>query len=150
MLFWCVFFYFVGSFTHLLSLWEECLCGITQFKMHCFFPGLFGWYAHSIFLFFLFCVYKLWWYWCRDYLSPSDIIASYPHLVVSGTGLAFGYLVVRYLFLFGYPKKMLFKASFFFSRFYCQLPVFMSLYLVTVLAGYRSLVSLFLGSSVNV
>ncbi|KAL5078415.1 hypothetical protein RYX36_017399 [Vicia faba] len=32
-----------------------------------------------------------------DYLSPSDIIASYPHLVVMGTGLAFGYLVVRYL-----------------------------------------------------
>ncbi|CAJ2638606.1 unnamed protein product [Trifolium pratense] len=30
-----------------------------------------------------------------DYLSPSDIIASYPHLVVSGSGLAFGYLVGR-------------------------------------------------------
>ncbi|XP_058721961.1 choline/ethanolaminephosphotransferase 1-like [Vicia villosa] len=30
-----------------------------------------------------------------DYLSPSDIIASYPHLVVMGTGLAFGYLVGR-------------------------------------------------------
>ncbi|GAU36562.1 hypothetical protein TSUD_277680 [Trifolium subterraneum] len=28
-----------------------------------------------------------------DYLSPSDIIANYPHLVVMGTGLTFGYLV---------------------------------------------------------
>ena len=31
----------------------------------------------------------------RDYLSPSDIIATYPHLIVVGTGLAFGFLVVR-------------------------------------------------------
>ncbi|XP_057421733.1 choline/ethanolaminephosphotransferase 1-like [Lotus japonicus] len=30
-----------------------------------------------------------------DYLSPSDIIGSYPHLVIIGTGLAFGYLVGR-------------------------------------------------------
>ncbi|XP_004487395.1 choline/ethanolaminephosphotransferase 1 [Cicer arietinum] len=30
-----------------------------------------------------------------DYLSPSDIIANYPHLVVMGTGLTFGYLVGR-------------------------------------------------------
>ncbi|KAF4402697.1 hypothetical protein G4B88_012482 [Cannabis sativa] len=30
-----------------------------------------------------------------DYLSPSDIIRSYPHLVVLGTGLAFGFLVGR-------------------------------------------------------
>ena len=32
----------------------------------------------------------------RDYLSPSDIIGSYPHLVITGTGLAFGFLVVRH------------------------------------------------------
>ncbi|OMO75502.1 CDP-alcohol phosphatidyltransferase [Corchorus capsularis] len=30
-----------------------------------------------------------------DYLSPSDIMGSYPHLVVLGTGLAFGFLVGR-------------------------------------------------------
>ncbi|KAL8137975.1 hypothetical protein V2J09_003976, partial [Rumex salicifolius] len=30
-----------------------------------------------------------------DYLSPSDLIASYPHLVIVGTGLAFGFLVGR-------------------------------------------------------
>ncbi|XP_043717320.1 choline/ethanolaminephosphotransferase 1-like [Telopea speciosissima] len=30
-----------------------------------------------------------------DYLSPSDIIGNYPHLVVVGTGLAFGFLVGR-------------------------------------------------------
>ncbi|RYR08840.1 hypothetical protein Ahy_B05g076668 isoform H [Arachis hypogaea] len=30
-----------------------------------------------------------------DYLSPSDIIRSYPHLVIIGTGLTFGYLVGR-------------------------------------------------------
>ncbi|XP_024018239.1 choline/ethanolaminephosphotransferase 1 [Morus notabilis] len=30
-----------------------------------------------------------------DYLSPSDIIANYPHLIVVGTGLAFGFLVGR-------------------------------------------------------
>ncbi|XVF03084.1 hypothetical protein REPUB_Repub04eG0230200 [Reevesia pubescens] len=30
-----------------------------------------------------------------DYLSPSDIIGNYPHLVVLGTGLAFGFLVGR-------------------------------------------------------
>ncbi|XP_022990700.1 choline/ethanolaminephosphotransferase 1 isoform X1 [Cucurbita maxima] len=30
-----------------------------------------------------------------DYLSPSDIIGSYPHLVITGTGLAFGFLVGR-------------------------------------------------------
>ncbi|KAK7828629.1 choline/ethanolaminephosphotransferase 1 [Quercus suber] len=31
----------------------------------------------------------------RDYLSPSDIMGNYPHLVVLGTGLAFGFLVGR-------------------------------------------------------
>ncbi|XVF43366.1 hypothetical protein PTKIN_Ptkin02bG0034700 [Pterospermum kingtungense] len=30
-----------------------------------------------------------------DYLSPSDIMANYPHLVILGTGLAFGFLVGR-------------------------------------------------------
>lgn len=30
-----------------------------------------------------------------DYLSPSDLIGNYPHLVVLGTGLAFGFLVGR-------------------------------------------------------
>ncbi|XP_052185094.1 choline/ethanolaminephosphotransferase 1-like isoform X2 [Diospyros lotus] len=30
-----------------------------------------------------------------DYLSPHDIIRNYPHLVVLGTGLAFGFLVGR-------------------------------------------------------
>ncbi|KAK9288363.1 hypothetical protein L1049_016816 [Liquidambar formosana] len=30
-----------------------------------------------------------------DYLSPSDIMRNYPHLVVVGTGLAFGFLVGR-------------------------------------------------------
>ncbi|KAI3861364.1 hypothetical protein MKX03_016179 [Papaver bracteatum] len=30
-----------------------------------------------------------------DYLSPSDIIRNYPHLVVLGSGLAFGFLVGR-------------------------------------------------------
>lgn len=35
----------------------------------------------------------------RDYLSPIDLIRNYPHLVVLGTGLAFGFLVVRILVL---------------------------------------------------
>ncbi|GAB2280134.1 Cholinephosphotransferase 1 [Dionaea muscipula] len=30
-----------------------------------------------------------------DYLSPSDLIRNYPHLVVVGSGLAFGFLVGR-------------------------------------------------------
>ncbi|KAI4357915.1 hypothetical protein L6164_001831 [Bauhinia variegata] len=30
-----------------------------------------------------------------DYLSPSDIMRNYPHLVIIGTGLAFGFLVGR-------------------------------------------------------
>jgi ethanolaminephosphotransferase len=30
-----------------------------------------------------------------DYLSPSNLIGNYPHLVVTGTGLAFGFLVGR-------------------------------------------------------
>ncbi|XP_057447990.1 choline/ethanolaminephosphotransferase 1-like isoform X3 [Lotus japonicus] len=30
-----------------------------------------------------------------NYLSPSDIIGNYPHLVILGTGLTFGYLVGR-------------------------------------------------------
>ncbi|KAK1356027.1 hypothetical protein POM88_049283 [Heracleum sosnowskyi] len=30
---------------------------------------------------------------CRDYLSPFNIIVNYPHMVVMGTGLAFGFLV---------------------------------------------------------
>ncbi|KAF9598620.1 hypothetical protein IFM89_028289 [Coptis chinensis] len=30
-----------------------------------------------------------------DYLSPSDLMVNYPHLVVLGTGLAFGFLVGR-------------------------------------------------------
>ncbi|GMH00498.1 hypothetical protein Nepgr_002337 [Nepenthes gracilis] len=28
-----------------------------------------------------------------DYLSQSDLIRNYPHLVILGTGLAFGFLV---------------------------------------------------------
>nr|ABK96285.1 unknown [Populus trichocarpa x Populus deltoides] len=30
-----------------------------------------------------------------DYLSPSDLMSNYPHLVILGTGLAFGFLVGR-------------------------------------------------------
>ncbi|XP_011077582.1 choline/ethanolaminephosphotransferase 1 [Sesamum indicum] len=30
-----------------------------------------------------------------DYLSPSDLMANYPHLVIVGIGLAFGFLVGR-------------------------------------------------------
>ncbi|KAI8527401.1 hypothetical protein RHMOL_Rhmol12G0072100 [Rhododendron molle] len=30
-----------------------------------------------------------------DYLSPEDIMRNYPHLVIIGTGLAFGFLVGR-------------------------------------------------------
>ncbi|CAO2832459.1 unnamed protein product [Amaranthus hypochondriacus] len=30
-----------------------------------------------------------------DYISPSDLVGNYPHLVVVGTGLAFGFLVGR-------------------------------------------------------
>ncbi|KAL2546307.1 Choline/ethanolaminephosphotransferase 1 [Forsythia ovata] len=30
-----------------------------------------------------------------DYLSPTDLMGTYPHLVVVGTGLAFGFLVGR-------------------------------------------------------
>ncbi|XP_057963014.1 choline/ethanolaminephosphotransferase 1 isoform X1 [Malania oleifera] len=30
-----------------------------------------------------------------DYLSPSDIMGNYPHLVILGSGLAFGFLVGR-------------------------------------------------------
>lgn len=30
-----------------------------------------------------------------DYISPSDLIKNYPHLVVTGSGLAFGFLVGR-------------------------------------------------------
>ncbi|XP_076957398.1 choline/ethanolaminephosphotransferase 1-like isoform X2 [Bidens hawaiensis] len=30
-----------------------------------------------------------------DYMSPSDLIGNYPHMVVMGTGLAFGFLVGR-------------------------------------------------------
>ena len=32
---------------------------------------------------------------CRDYLSPYDIMVNYPYMVILGTGLAFGFLVVR-------------------------------------------------------
>lgn len=32
---------------------------------------------------------------CRSYLSPSDIMRNQPHLLIIGTGFAFGYLVVR-------------------------------------------------------
>ncbi|PKI53151.1 hypothetical protein CRG98_026456 [Punica granatum] len=32
---------------------------------------------------------------CRDYLSPSDLMGRYPHLVILATGLAFGFLVGR-------------------------------------------------------
>ncbi|KAG6757835.1 hypothetical protein POTOM_038161 [Populus tomentosa] len=34
-----------------------------------------------------------------DYLSPSDLMANYPHLVVLGTGLAFGFLVMHLPFI---------------------------------------------------
>lgn len=30
-----------------------------------------------------------------DYLSPNDLMARYPHMIIGGTGLAFGFLVGR-------------------------------------------------------
>jgi len=88
---------FLGSFTHLLYLSEECLCGInsTQDASISYLICLKD--MHIILLFF---TYKhLSDFWCRDYLSPSDIMGRYPHLVVIGTGLTFGYLVVWQLCL---------------------------------------------------
>jgi hypothetical protein len=38
---------------------------------------------------------------CRCYLSPSDIMRNQPHLLVIGTGSAFGYLVVSCILFLG-------------------------------------------------
>lgn len=40
---------------------------------------------------------KVSFYHCRSYLSPSDIMHSHPHLLIIGTGFAFGFLVVSSL-----------------------------------------------------
>lgn len=49
---------------------------------------------------------------CRDYLSPAEIIRKYPHFVVLGTGLAFGFLVVGYNYLsFSFQFSYLFWIS---------------------------------------
>lgn len=39
---------------------------------------------------------------CRSYLSPSDIMRNQPHLLIIGTGFAFGFLVVRPIVVTGY------------------------------------------------
>lgn len=70
------------------------------FYVHC------GLYWGSYFLF-------------RDYLSPSDIMGNYPHLVILGTGLAFGFLVVRCVCVFIYCLY-LFIYFFNFSSFGCN------------------------------
>ena len=67
--------------------------------------GVLVWYDSNLLYVFSTCFslkhaygFTYWHYFkCRDYLSPSDIMGNYPHLVVLGTGLAFGFLVVRYL-----------------------------------------------------
>ena len=70
----------------------------------------------------------------RDYLSPSDIIGSYPHLVITGTGLAFGFLVVRHRLSLSrsYDMNLVDWVGNFFSvtaikwRFWCTIPSFPS------------------------
>jgi hypothetical protein len=81
-----IVFLFLFSFTLLLCSWVESLFGTTQICfIHVFlFHMHYGLHSGIV-------------SWCRHYLSPSDIIGNYPHLVVVGTGLAFGFLVVRYL-----------------------------------------------------
>lgn len=32
---------------------------------------------------------------CRSIISPDDVMLNYPHLLISGTGFAFGFLVVH-------------------------------------------------------
>nr|XP_043631974.1 choline/ethanolaminephosphotransferase 1-like [Erigeron canadensis] len=56
-----------------------------------------------------------------DWMSPSDLIASYPHMVVMGTGLAFGFLVGRMILahLCDEPKGL--KTSMSVSLFYLPL-----------------------------
>lgn len=82
-----VFFLFLVSFTLLLYSWEEWQFGMTQIYFM-FFTCFSLKFADG----FTYCYF----FKCRDYLSPSDLIGNYPHLVILGTGLAFGFLVVRY------------------------------------------------------
>lgn len=79
---------FVFSLAHLLCSWEESCCGmlLSMLVLH----GQLKDYSLSYVV--NYGSYLL----CRDYLSPEDIIRNYPHLVIIGTGLAFGFLVVRY------------------------------------------------------
>ncbi|KAI7998770.1 Choline/ethanolaminephosphotransferase 1 [Camellia lanceoleosa] len=53
-----------------------------------------------------------------DYLSPYDLIGNYPHLVIAGTGFAFGFLVGRMILshLCDEPKGL--KTSMCMSLFY--------------------------------
>lgn len=58
-----------------------------------------------------------------DSLSPSDLIGTYPHMVVMGTGLAFGFLVGRMILshLCDEPKGL--KTSMSMSLFYLPLAI---------------------------
>ncbi|CAA2976583.1 choline ethanolaminephosphotransferase 1 [Olea europaea subsp. europaea] len=58
-----------------------------------------------------------------DYLSPTDLMGNYPHLVVVGTGLAFGFLVGRMILahLCDEPKGL--KTNMCMSLFYLPLAI---------------------------
>ena len=125
---------FLGSFTHLLYLWEECLCGINSTQEASILYPVCLKDTHIILLFFTSYKY-LSDFWCRDYLSPSDIMGRYPHLVVIGTGLTFGYLVVWQLCLDLKNYWLLFFFFFLFSIFIVPLRLFYALLsLVRILA----------------
>ncbi|XVF85686.1 hypothetical protein PTKIN_Ptkin17bG0136200 [Pterospermum kingtungense] len=58
-----------------------------------------------------------------DYLSPSDIIGSYPHLIVLGTGLAFGFLVGRMILAHLCDEAKGLKTNMCMSLLYLPLPI---------------------------
>ncbi|KAD7479933.1 hypothetical protein E3N88_03069 [Mikania micrantha] len=68
-------------------------------------------FCHEIFCFF------------RDCTSPSDLMGNYPHMVVMGTGLAFGFLVGRMILahLCDEPKGL--KTGMSMSLFYLPLAI---------------------------
>jgi len=110
MLWMKIYLYYFLKFLHwiILSLaalsfcgslsWSTCLVWINN--SHYLHPIF---YVLSLFYFYLWETFKP---PCRSFLSPSDIMKNHPHLVIIGTGFAFGFLVVR-LLLYQYAFQTL-------------------------------------------
>ena len=90
----CLLFFNLGcSSFQLLRCWLELLSGMGSERLLIVYCTKYLSLNVTLFLFILLC---------RCYLSPSDIMRNQPHLLVIGTGSAFGYLVVSSFSVVGF------------------------------------------------